>query len=88
MNIEAVRRRYPLPSEHFNPFLRKEVTPVLDVVRLEVQLLAGGERDTLRTPTTGNISHVLRYKGHEGAVSSFENTQEEDLILVQLQGSR
>jgi hypothetical protein len=88
MNIEVVQQRYPLPTEHFHGFLRKEVTPGLDVAQLEIQLLVDDERKVLKTPVTGNISHVLKYKGREGAVSSFTDRDNQDLILVQLQGAK
>lgn len=87
MNFEAVQQRYPISATELLRYHRA-VLPPLNIAQLNAELLVGRNRRVLRTPITGDFSTVLRYKGKEGAVSSFEVRDGTDMVLQQLQGAR
>lgn len=82
------------PGEYYQPpsqevlskYVRGEINPPVDALRLAFGLLAGEERQALRTPTTGDMSLVLRYKGREGYVASMGD-EDEALSILQFQGA-
>ncbi len=82
------------PEEYYQPpsqdvlsnYVNNDITPPVDVQRLGFELLTGEERNALRTPTTGDLSLVLRYKGREGFVASMGD-EGEALSILQFQGA-
>jgi hypothetical protein len=76
-----------LSPDYYREFLRPNNILTLDTTRIDLLALCGDERQVLKTPTNGDLSLILRYKAKEGMVLSME-TGEEELNIVQLQGSR
>ncbi|MDD3002827.1 MAG: hypothetical protein PHD49_01360 [Candidatus Shapirobacteria bacterium] len=76
-----------LPPDYYEKFLRPNNKLILDPKRIDLVVFCGNEREILKTPTNGDSSLLLRYKGKEGAVLSMETVTEE-LSIVQLQGSK
>lgn len=75
------------PSNYYGIFLKENYNFRIDENRIDLSVLCGEERKILKTPTTGDSTLVLRYKGKEGAVLSMETTTN-DLTLLQLQGAK
>lgn len=79
----------PLHSGEYVSYLRNGASIPIDNQRIDLSLLYGEERTTLRTPTNGDHSLVLRYKQHEGAVASIETAIDSGrMAILQLQGAR
>jgi len=76
-----------LSPDYYGKFLRLNNKLTLNPERIDLAVFCGDEREILRTPTNGDLSLLLRYKGKEGAVLSMETVTEE-LNIVQLQGSK
>ncbi|MDD3002642.1 MAG: hypothetical protein PHS06_02105 [Candidatus Shapirobacteria bacterium] len=87
--MESIREiiNTDLSSDYYKQFLRPNDKLKLDPARVNLAVLCGDEREILKTPTNGDSSLILRYKGKEGAVLSMETVTEE-LNIVQLQGSK
>lgn len=75
-----------MTADSYRPFMRL-VIPPMDIAQLGTEFLVGRARSELKTPITGSWSNVLRYKGVEAAVTSFQ-VKDEDMILQQLQGAK
>jgi len=86
MSFEAAKSRYPLPPEQYRRYIHSGIQPPLAPEGIRTDLLVGAERLALKTPTTGDGSFVLWYKGCEGVVASYVTT-DSDLMVVQLQGA-
>lgn len=78
--------QYLYPKKVDSCFL-KPVVPEITASELALSLLVLEERSRLRTPTTGNVTMLLSYKGSEGAVLSYM-AAEGELQILQLQGAR
>ncbi len=76
----------PPSPENMARFVNSKITPPVDHTRLDIRLLSGEERTSLRTPTTGDLSLTLSYKGKEAFVASLSE-EREALGIVQLQGA-
>ena len=76
----------PPSPENMARFVNSKITPPVDHTRLDIRLLSGEERTILRTPTTGDLSLTLSYKGKEAFVASLSE-EREALGIVQLQGA-
>jgi hypothetical protein len=76
----------PLIPEDLGRYIKREIAPPVDAQRLELGLLKGDERSVLRTPTTGDLSLILRYKGREGFVASMGD-EGDALSILQFQGA-
>ena len=86
--LEAARPRYPLPEEYLTKFVKKGVSPPLTNSELLAQLFLGSdEQQAIKMPKTGNANLLLKYKGHEGAMVSWD-AQEEELRVLARQGAR
>jgi len=87
--MELIRKiiNTDLSPDYYKQFLRSNDKLKLDPARINLAVFCGDERESLKTPTNGDSSLVLRYKGKEGAVLSMETVTEE-LNIVQLQGSK
>lgn len=77
----------PPHAGDFSPYLNRGTVAPLDTQKLDLQCLTADQRGGVKTATTGDFSLILRYRAREGAVSSFEEA-EQDLRIVQLQGAR
>ena len=80
----------PPDANAFQAYVRPNVRPPLDPNRLSLELMVGEERDALKSITSGDWSFVLRYKGREAYLASFEESQDDEgaeLRLIQLQGA-
>lgn len=76
----------PPTNEDFSRYVNRRLIPVVDHSRLDMGLLVGEDRSSLRTPTTGELSLVLSYKGKEAYVASLAD-HSDSLGIVQLQGA-
>lgn len=77
--------RSPSPEE-FNRFVNRRVVPSVDPAKLDMGFTVGDERRVLSTPTTGDMSLTLSYKGKEGYLASFGD-EGEALSVLQFQGA-
>jgi hypothetical protein len=87
MNYEALKNRYPLTPNHYCQYLNPRTKPPLNTQELATTLLVEDERHRLESFYNGNVSVVLYYHNQEGSFVSF-STENDDLILQQLQGGR
>jgi hypothetical protein len=63
--------------------------PPLDLESLRMEALFNGQQRKLRTPTEGDATLLLTYKGYEAAVSSIAEQQNgDDWSIRQVQGAR
>lgn len=78
-------------GDAFKPYLRPSDTnskyPPLTTDALSVDLFVGEKRNVLKSPTAGDASLLLGYRGREAYVSSVKE-QNDDLEVVQLQGAK
>lgn len=81
--LDSIRPLYPHALE--SKFIRP-VRPPLLASELIVGAFIGSERDTLKTPTTGDLSLALFYKDYPAALISYAVTAGLDLQILQLQG--
>ena len=72
--------------EELAQFVNNNFTPPVDPFRLDMNLVTGEDRSHLYTPTTGDMSLVLLYKGKEGYLASMGDGGEE-LSVLQFQGA-
>ncbi len=84
VNIKEALGWQPRGADFFRPYIC-EAEPPLDSSKLDLDLLAGTERQSLRAPFTGTYTIALKYKGRTGAVTSLEEVGG-DLVVLQLQG--
>jgi len=68
-------------------YVNNNITPPVDHMRLDMSLVTGEDRSHLYTPTTGDMSLVLLYKGREGYLASMGDGGEE-LSVLQFQGAK
>ena len=76
----------PLKGDAFGRFVNKRVDPPINTQKLHMDLLSGDDRLKLKTPVTGDLSLVLRYKGKEGFVTSMGD-EGEAISILQFQGA-
>lgn len=86
-NLEAVWT--PPGAEDYRSYLiPNHQMPPLQVERLETKLLVGGARIGLKVPVAGDFTLALKYKQRLGAVISYEECDNDDLEVLQLQGAK
>jgi hypothetical protein len=86
--LEAIKGRYPLQQSELSLYIRPNVKPPLNLNKLMTAFFCGElEQQKIKTPTTGNTSLLLSYKGYEGAVISWL-AENEDLVVKQVQGAK
>lgn len=76
----------PTPEE-WARYLRENTQPPLNPDKLSAELFVDDRKIIgLKTSTGGDFTLLVRYRGKEAVVASFEEVDEEDLKVVQLQG--
>lgn len=85
-NLENMGWQQPTPEE-WARYLRENTQPPLNPDKLSAELLVD-EREiiSLRTSTGGDFTLLVKYRGKEAVVASFEEVGDSDLKVVQLQG--
>ncbi len=86
-NLEALWTP-PRAEEYRQYIISNRDMPPLQVEQLETQLLVGGARIGLKAPVAGDFTLALVYKQHLGAVISYEECDNDDLEVLQLQGAK
>ncbi len=92
MKLTELLQKPDLDVPNFQDFSRKNRPygmPPLNFEKLKVHALIGDQRASLRTPTTGIASLLLKYKEREASVLSFDELNNGDeWRILQVQGAR
>jgi len=92
MKITELVKHTEFKQPDFTRFLRsnrRAGLPPLDVAALRINELIEEQRALIKTPTNGDVTFLLQYKGHDGGVISLDEIEDGDIWDIgQVQGAR